>query len=223
MAAVSLLSGGLDSIVATWLAAREVPVALALTCDYGQRAAAREIEAAGRVAAALGVPHQVVPLPWLPAVAGDALTRHDRALPHPEAADLDSAVAEETAAAVWVPNRNGLLLNIAAVYADALGCEAVVVGFNAEEGATFPDNTPAYATAAEAAFSYSTRGGCRVLSPTLALTKVQIVQAGQAAGAPLQYAWSCYEGGPVACGRCESCRRSQRAFARARELGESSN
>jgi 7-cyano-7-deazaguanine synthase len=213
MKAVSLLSGGLDSVVATWLAAQEHDIRLCLTCDYGQRAAAREIEAAGHVAAALGMPHKVVPLPWVGQVAGDALTTASRALPELSAEELDTKAAVQSAAAVWVPNRNGLLLNVAGVFAEALGCQGIVVGFNAEEGATFPDNTPAFMHAAGRAFSFSTRHGLQVLSPTVAMTKRQIVQAGYEAQAPLQFVWSCYEGGQTPCRKCESCLRSARAFA----------
>jgi 7-cyano-7-deazaguanine synthase len=215
MKAIALLSGGLDSVVATWLAAREMDLALAITCDYGQRAAEREIWAASQVATALAVPHQVIPLPWLKAVAGDALTDSGKALPRLRADQLDSAAAADSAAAVWVPNRNGLLINIAGVYADALGCEAIIVGFNAEEGVTFPDNTPAFAEAIEGSLSFSTRAGCRIVSPTMTMNKVAIVRAGREAGAPLDLCWSCYEAGPAQCGVCESCLRSRRAFAEA--------
>lgn len=215
MKAISLLSGGLDSVVATWLAAKEIEVVLALTCDYGQRAAAREIQAAGQVATALGIPQQVIPLPWVKEIAGDALTSAEKALPQLAADELDSDAAVDSAAAVWVPNRNGLLINVAGVYADALGCEGIIVGFNAEEGVTFPDNTPAFAQAIGAALSFSTRKGCRIVSPTMAMNKAEIVRAGREAGAPLDLCWSCYEAGPGQCGVCESCLRSRRAFAEA--------
>ena len=214
--AISLLSGGLDSVVATWLAAREMEIALAVTCDYGQRAAEREIWAASQVAAALGAPHQVIPLPWVAEVASDALTNHEKPLPRLTNEQLDSESANQSAAAVWVPNRNGLLLNIAGVFAEALGCEAIIVGFNAEEAATFSDNTDSYAQAATVAFAYSTRVRCKVVSPTVTMTKRQIVAAGDAAGAPLDLCWSCYEAGPAQCGTCESCLRSRRAFEAAR-------
>ncbi|MHB8994742.1 MAG: 7-cyano-7-deazaguanine synthase QueC [Armatimonadota bacterium] len=215
MKAISLLSGGLDSVVATWLATRDLEIALAITCDYGQRAAEREIEAASHVAAALAVPHRIISLPWLAEIAGDALTNRDQPLPLLGKDQLDSTAARESAAAVWVPNRNGLLLNIAGVFADALRAEAIIVGFNAEEAATFSDNTPEYTAAATSAFRYSTRSGCQVISPTVAMTKREIVLAGRETGAPLDLCWSCYDSGPVPCRVCESCLRSQRAFAEA--------
>ncbi|MGE5531547.1 MAG: 7-cyano-7-deazaguanine synthase QueC [Bacteroidota bacterium] len=217
MKAISLLSGGLDSVVATWLAAREMEIALAITCDYGQRAAEREIEAASHAAAALAVPHRVIPLPWLAQIASDALTDAKKPLPLLGKDELDTAAATESAAAVWVPNRNGLLLNVAGVFADALGAEAIIVGFNAEEAATFSDNSEEYAAAATSAFGYSTRAGCHVASPTVKMAKREIVLAGREAGAPLDLCWSCYDSGPVPCRVCESCLRSQRAFAEADE------
>lgn len=213
MKAVVLLSGGLDSVVAATLATAEYQLVLALTADYGQRAAAMEIAAARQVAAYLGTPHQVVPLPWVARVAGDALTSPARPLPHPQEGELDSQAAEASAAAVWVPNRNGLLVNVAGVYAEALGCEAIICGFNAEEGATFSDNTPAFVDAVNVCFAFSTRSKVLLVSPTIGLKKAEIVRAGQEAGAPLELVWSCYEAGPLPCGKCESCQRSQRALA----------
>jgi 7-cyano-7-deazaguanine synthase len=211
--AVVLLSGGLDSVVASFLARQEHELALAITCDYGQRAARPECAAAGRVAAVLGVPHEVASLPWVGRVAADALTSPAAPLPHLQPDRLDSADAEQSAAAVWVPNRNGLLINVAAVYAEALGCEAIVTGFNAEEAATFADNSADYVTAANEALSYSTRTGVQVISPTQSLTKQEIVRVGRELKAPLRLVWSCYEGGPRPCLKCESCLRLKRALS----------
>ena len=116
---------------------------------------------------------------------------------------------------VWVPNRNGLLIAVAAAFAEARAARAVVVGFNREEGATFPDNTEQFVERTNAALALSTRGGVEVVAPTLSLDKAGIVRLGVEIGAPLEWVWSCYEGGPAPCGRCESCRRSLRAFERA--------
>lgn len=215
MAAVVLLSGGLDSAVAFTLAHRGGGVALALTFDYGQRAVRREIEAARAMADRFRVPHRAIEIPFLGEITKTALVARDREVPLPAVADLDSARAHETARAVWVPNRNGIMVNIAAGFAESLGAEAVVVGFNREEGATFPDNTEAFAAAASGALAFSTLSKVRVLAPTGALDKAEIVRAGRAAGAPLDLVWSCYLGGERPCGACESCSRLRRALAAA--------
>jgi len=211
---VSLLSGGLDSVVATTVAAREHVVALGLTFDYGQRAALAEAAAAGAVCATLGIEHRVIRLPWLAEITNTALVDPGAALPELGPDDLDDAdTTQASAAAVWVPNRNGVFVSIAAAFAESSGCEAVVCGFNAEEGQTFADNTPEFAAAASEALAYSTMNHVRVVSPTQDLTKVQIVALGRRIGAPLQHIWSCYEPGPERCGKCESCLRSARAMA----------
>jgi 7-cyano-7-deazaguanine synthase len=209
---ISLLSGGLDSVVATTVAAREGSVELALTFDYGQRAASAETAAARAVCRELGLAHRVIELPWLAEITTTALVSRDRALPEPGELD-DPGEAQASAAAVWVPNRNGVFINIAAAFAESLGCEAVVCGFNAEEAQTFPDNTLAFAQAATEALAHSTLAKVRVWSPTQDLTKADIVALGCRIDAPLRHVWSCYEPGPDPCGRCESCRRFRRAMA----------
>ncbi len=213
MPAVVLLSGGLDSTVAFKAALDAGGVALALTFDYGQRAAAREIERARAIAARFDVAHRAIELAWLAEITRTALVARDRPLPRPAgAADLDDPErARASAAAVWVPNRNGVFVNIAAAFAEALGADRVVVGFNREEGATFPDNTEDYARAATAALGWSTLSKVRVDAPTAALDKVEIVRLGRRIGAPLDLVWPCYEGGAEPCGTCESCRRFERA------------
>src|SRR5438093_7565425 len=102
-AAVVLLSGGLDSTVAFKLAVDRTGVALALTFDYGQRAARREIEAARAIAGRFGVAHRAVEIPFLGEITKTALVARDAEVPRPSPEDLDSARAQETALAVWVP------------------------------------------------------------------------------------------------------------------------
>lgn len=217
MRCISLLSGGLDSVVATTVATREGAVELALTADYGQRSAAAEIAAAQGVCRGLGINHRVVELPWLAEITGTALVNTGSDLPELKPDELDDA--DRTAAsaqAVWVPNRNGVLINIAAAFAESLGCDTVVCGFNAEEAQTFPDNTPEFARAATESLSFSTLSKVQVWSPTEDLTKVEIVALGRRIGAPLQLVWSCYQPGPDPCGTCESCLRFRRAMREAR-------
>lgn len=214
---ILILSGGLDSTVSSWIAARISPPVLALTFDYGQKAARREQDSARKTAERLNVPHRVLALPWLAEVTTTALVDVDSELPTLEEKDLDDPSKNRPAAeAVWVPNRNGLFLNIAASYAEALQAEILVTGFNAEEGITFPDNSAPFVRAANEFFWYSTLKKIRVVSHTLYLTKVEIVRKAALLGVPLQEIWSCYTGGPSPCRRCESCLRTLRAFREAR-------
>jgi len=211
MNAIALLSGGLDSTVNLKRALEESNVLLALTFDYGQRAAEREVEAARAIAEALGVPHRVVELPWLAQVTTTALVDREQALPEPSEGELSSRGAE-TAEAVWVPNRNGVFVNIAAAYAESLSCEEIVVGFNAEEGATFPDNSREFFHAANAALALSTLRRVRLQCYTLDMMKSELLAFGRRIDAPLGLIWPCYENGPEICWRCESCARLRRAL-----------
>ncbi|MHC4507323.1 MAG: 7-cyano-7-deazaguanine synthase, partial [Planctomycetota bacterium] len=141
--AVALLSGGLDSVVATAAAARSGGVVLALTFDYGQRSRKREAAAARSVARALGVKWKRVALPWLAELIPESMRRAGKGLPRPREAELDDPSRRKRAArSVWVPNRNGVFLNIAAAYAEHSGARAVVAGFNREEARAFPDSSP---------------------------------------------------------------------------------
>lgn len=211
--AVVLLSGGLDSAVNLAAAAAAGPVALALTFDYGQMAANREIEAAAAMALRYGVEHKIIRTPWLSSISS-ALTDRRLVMPEPETGDLDDpAAAIDSAAAVWIPNRNGVFVNVAAALAEQTGASDVVAGFNAEEAATFPDNGPDYVDAANRALVFSTQARVRIVCYTLELDKAAIVRLGRRLGAPLDLVWACYRGGVSMCGRCESCRRLARAYA----------
>lgn len=216
MRQIILLSGGLDSAVCLAQAVREGEVRLALNFSYGQRAEGRERESAEKLADYYGVPLECVELPFLKRLTGTALVADGVPLPELEPADLDDPeMSRKTVEQVWVPNRNGLFVNIAACYAESLGCDVLVAGFNAEEAQTFPDNSQAFVEAANRALSYSTRKGVRLLSYTQAMTKPEIARLGAELGLPFEMIWSCYRGGEVMCGRCESCRRLRRALAAA--------
>ncbi len=186
-----------------------------LTFDYGQRAYDREREAAARLSAHYKVAHQTISLPWFKELlqGGGLINRKDR-LPTPQARELSEFDAStKSAKAVWVPNRNGVMIEIAAGIAEDLGAEAVLVGFNREEAATFPDNSKAYVEALSKALSFSTSNHVKLLSPTLSLDKVEIVNEARRLSLPLDNLWSCYEGEAQMCGVCESCMRLKRALA----------
>lgn len=211
---IVLLSGGLDSTVAFKKAIDMGEVALTLTFDYGQRAAAREAEAAAKMSARFNVEHRLIDLPWLKEITKTALVCKNEKIPELSADELDGAGGKttESAKSVWVPNRNGVFINIAAAYAESLGADIIVTGFNIEEAATFPDNSPEFIAATNGALSFSTLNKVQLISPTSSLNKTEIVALGQDIDAPLDLLWSCYRGGEQMCGACESCMRLKRAL-----------
>jgi 7-cyano-7-deazaguanine synthase len=213
---VALLSGGLDSSVAAFMAARRGPVAVALVFDYGQRAAKREKAAAQRIAERLKAECRMIELPFLREVTKTALVMNDRVIPQVKLSKLDDRTeTEKSAQQVWVPNRNGLFLNVAAAVAEGEGFGEIVVGFNAEEAATFPDNSANFISRAEACFELSTLSRPTICAPTIGMTKTEIVREGLKHDVPFAEVWSCYLGGKRMCGRCESCLRSARAYQNA--------
>ena len=215
MKSIALLSSGLDSVVALTLALEDTDVELALTFDYGQLSAQREIEYSKKVCQHFGIEHRVIKLPWLAQISGSALTGAKQ-IPELREEELDlREVAEQTARQVWVPNRNGVFINIAASFAEALECDSIIVGFDAEEAETFPDNSREYVEAVNRALEFSTLNRVKVIAPVIDLNKSQIVAIGMEKGAPLEWSWSCYYGNDKPCMKCESCQRRSRAFKQA--------
>ncbi|MGB4508867.1 MAG: 7-cyano-7-deazaguanine synthase, partial [Syntrophomonadaceae bacterium] len=159
MQAVALLSGGLDSVVSMLLAPKEVDIVLAITVDYGQKASKQEIAVSQRIAHSKGIPHQVICLPFMKELNSDLLKPDNSAIVNP-----------------WVPNRNGLLINLAACLAENLGAQMVICGFNREESAIFPDNSSSFIKAVNSALSYSTRNHVFAKSFVQNMTKEDIVR-----------------------------------------------
>ena len=214
---ILILSGGLDSAVSAALAAEQTNPTLALFFDYGQRAASAEQRAATAIADHLQVPCKTVGLPWLAELGQSALTRHDQTIPELTEAQLDNQKeSEKTARAVWVPNRNGVFLNVAASFAESLEATLLITGFNAEEAVTFPDNSEDFVKVAKEFFHYATANGVTVTSYTQQWNKEEIVREGLERHLPFEKLWSCYDAGSKQCGSCESCQRSIRAY---REVG----
>lgn len=212
--AIVLLSGGLDSSINLASAVLDHEVPLCLTFDYGQKAAAKEILAARKITDHFKVPLKVVELPWFKDFSS-ALNSADKSKSIPIASQVsldDINISKQTAKAVWVPNRNGVFLNIAAAYAESMKVELVIPGFNAEEAATFPDNSYDFLRNLRKSFSYSTSTNVDVQCYTITMNKVEIVQLGQKLKFPWELLWPCYQSLDLWCGECESCLRAKRAF-----------
>jgi 7-cyano-7-deazaguanine synthase len=203
--AVALVSGGLDSVVSLALADREFEVRLVLFFDYGQRA--RSSERASVVAAAgyYGLPIEEVDLKWLGGLSPAAMRESRRG--EPAGGDALDSLED-----VWIPNRNGVFLNVAASYAEKYGCGVVIAGFNREEAEEFPDNTPQFVAAVNEALRYSTLRSVEVRSYLRDLSKREILRRGLEISAPLSVIWSCYRSGEQMCGTCVSCLRLRSAI-----------
>jgi len=213
--AIVLLSGGLDSTVALALAEKEYLVKTVLFFEYNQNALKMEKEAASKIAGVYELRVEYVDLPWLAENSFSSLIRGEKAALGNAA---DSAGAKTVyqdkgdVSSVWVENRNGIFLNIAAAFASWQDCSVIITGFNREEAATFSDNSRQYIDAVNKALDIGERKNIRVESPTVDFYKKEIVEEGIRLSIPWELLWSCYRGGRLMCGKCESCLKLKSAL-----------
>jgi 7-cyano-7-deazaguanine synthase len=194
---IILLSGGLDSTVSAAVARRRTQPIFALTFDYGQRAAKMEIAASKKICRFLKIKHKLVRLPFFKEFRRLMLL-----------GEAKGALKKfENVRDLWIPNRNGLFINIAACFAEYYGASIIVTGFNREEAQEFPDNSERFLRAVNRSLKYSTLSNVEVRSYVLQYTKKEIYGLGLKYKAPLELVYSCYLGGKNMCGKCASCRR----------------
>jgi 7-cyano-7-deazaguanine synthase len=210
--AVVLLSGGLDSATVLGMARAQNFLCHALSVDYGQRHQA-ELDAAARVAAALGASEHRIMHVDLAGIGGSALT------------DASVAVPEVSSAGIpvtYVPARNTLLLSLALGWAEVLGATDIFVGVNAVDYSGYPDCRPAFVHAFEHLARLATKAGVegaefKIHAPLINLSKADIVKAGSRLGIDYGMTVSCYQADAQgrACGKCDSCRLRAEGFSAA--------
>lgn len=210
-AVVALVSGGLDSLVVAAMAKAAGWRLFALTVDYNQRHRI-ELQAAARVAEALGAErHVVLPLD-LTQFGGSALTD--------DALDVPKGGVEPGIPITYVPARNTIFLSLCLGWAEAVGARDIAIGVNALDYSGYPDCRAEFISAFENMANLATKAGVegdpfKVHTPLVAMTKADIVQAGTELGINLGLSWSCYD--PTDdfrhCGECDSCRLRQKGFA----------
>lgn len=209
--AISVLSGGLDCTVATSVFAKDHEIH-AITFNYGQKAFRRELQAAEEICNRMGWTHEVIDLPWLAEISNSSLNT-DEDIPEPSEDDLDNPEkSTKSASSVWVPARNMVFTSIAVSYAESIGAEKIIVGWDAEEAATFPDNSKEFLETFNELIDVGSPEKIRIEAPAIDLNKEEIVELGLKVGAPIELSYSCYKGSDKQCGVCESCMRRKRAF-----------
>lgn len=212
--AISVLSGGLDSAVATAIYAEDYDIT-AITFDYGQQSLERELESAKALCDRYNMKHEVIQLPWLAKISNSSLTS-DVDIPDVELDELDDEVkALENSKSVWVPARNTVFCSIALAYAESLQAEIIIVGWDYEEAVTFPDNSKEYLESFNKTIEYGSFDDISIKAPLIDMDKEDIVLKGDEVNVPMELSYSCYKGSSVHCGVCESCQRRKRAFMKA--------
>ena len=218
MRAIVLLSGGLDSYTAAAIAASEGFELYALTIDYGQRHR-RELEAAHRVAWALGVARHLELAIDLRSIGGSSLTSDAPGLDIPR--DRDVAAVSDIPS-TYVPARNTIFLSLALAWAEAIDARDIVMGVNALDYSGYPDCRLEFIRAFETLASLATRAGVegarmRIHTPLIDLSKADIITRGLALDLDYGLTHSCYDPLPsgAPCGRCDSCLLRAKGFAQA--------
>jgi 7-cyano-7-deazaguanine synthase len=208
MGNIVLLSSGLDSTVNLAECIKKNEDTLALTFDYGQKSAKKEIEFSKKICRYYKIKHIILEVPYFKKFSRSSLLKENLKIPFISEKDLKNRdKLLKSRDRVWVPNRNALFINIAACIAESLKIKYIVVGFNKEEAETFPDNSKNFLKAMNKTLSYSTLNKVKVKSYTLNLTKKEILKRGIKLNIPFQYLWVCYNGGKNFCWECESCIR----------------
>jgi 7-cyano-7-deazaguanine synthase len=179
-----------------------------LSFDYGAKHNPRELPCAAHHARALGLPHQVVALPFIGEHFTSDLLRGGGDIP-------EGHYADETMRRTVVPFRNGILLAVAAGFAESAGAEGLVIAAHGGDHAIYPDCREEFMRAMADALRLGTYAGIRLLRPFIAHDKAGIAAEGARLGVDFARTWSCYKGGEVHCGRCGTCVERREAFQQA--------
>lgn len=202
---VHILSGGLDSAVLLYHLLDMGLKVEAITFDYGQRHADREIESAQALCHTKSVPQTVVNLKSITSlISSSALTNPDIPVPlgHYESETMRQTV---------VPNRNMIMASIAAGHAVAQRADYISLAVHAGDHVIYPDCRERFILALNVAIHLAT-DHITVLAPFVALRKADIVRRGYDLGVPFGITYSCYKGGERHCGECGTCTERQEAF-----------
>jgi 7-cyano-7-deazaguanine synthase len=198
----------MDSVTALYHAHADGEVVAALSCDYGAKHNARELPMAAWHCRRLLLPHVVLPLAFIGEHFTSDLLLGGGPIPEGHYEDL-------TMQRTVVPFRNGILLAIAAGFAESRGAGAVVLAAHAGDHAIYPDCRAAFLGAQAEAIRLGTYAGIELLRPFVNDTKAAIARRGAALGVDYSRTWSCYVGGEIHCGRCGTCVERREAFLEA--------
>lgn len=207
--AVCIISGGMDSAVAAYIAKNEGYEIIGLHFNYGQRTEKKELECFEKISKALNAKIYVVELPFFSQIGASALTDKNIAVPTD---GLKPGVP-----ITYVPFRNGIFLSIAAAVAEKEAAEAIYIGVVEEDSSGYPDCREEFIKSMERSINLGTKEETKIKlkTPLVHLRKEDIVSKAIELGVPLEFTWSCYQAEDEACGVCDSCRLRLKGFKKA--------
>ena len=208
---VVLVSGGMDSATVLGIAAFLGYSIAAIHFNYNQRSKDKELQAFDALCDFYGVKRKIaVDMSFLSVIGGSALTDDAIAVPDnlPETGEIPPT---------YVPFRNGIMISMAAAWAEVIGAKKIFVGVVEEDSSGYPDCRESFIKAMEEAVNLGRKpeSELRIVAPLIHLRKAQIVKIGVTLGVPYELTWSCYHGREKHCGKCPACRLRRKAFSEA--------
>ena len=211
--AVVLLSGGLDSATTLFIAKAKGYRVSCLIFDYGQRHK-RELNSAVKIARLARCKYHIlkISLPW----KGSALLDNKIKLPVHKKGKF--SVVKNRIPSTYVPARNTIFISFAVSFAEATGADSIFIGANIIDFSGYPDCRPRYYKIFNELIKRATKKGAegeriKIHTPLIKYTKAEIIKKAKKLKVPLKYTWSCYKGGRIPCGVCDSCKLREKGFA----------
>lgn len=197
-----IISGGMDSV--TLLYEKKDEIGMALSFAYGSNHSENELKCASYHCEKLGIPHKIIHLDFMKDF-GSSLTSGADAIP-------EGHYAAENMKSTVVPFRNGIMLSVAAGYAEANGFSSLLLASHFGDHAIYPDCRSDFSKAISEAIRLGTYAGVTVEAPYSEITKDEIARRGSKLGVDYSKTWSCYKGGEKHCGKCGTCVERKEAF-----------
>lgn len=211
--AICILSGGMDSTLASYIAKNDGYEIIAVHFNYGQRTQDRELKAFRDICEDLKILEKYeIDIPFFTQIGASALT--DKTI------DVPTGGIEAGVPITYVPFRNGIFLSITAAIAEKEGASAMYIGVVQEDSSGYPDCTDEFITKMEKAINQGTKEETKIeiRTPLVHLSKAQIVLEAIKLNVPLEHTWSCYKEEKEACGVCDSCRLRLNGFKIANQI-----
>jgi 7-cyano-7-deazaguanine synthase len=211
--AICILSGGMDSTLASYIAKNDGYEIIAVHFNYGQRTQDRELKAFRDICEDLKILEKYeIDIPFFTQIGASALT--DKNI------DVPTGGVEAGVPITYVPFRNGIFLSITAAIAEKEGATAMYIGVVQEDSSGYPDCTDLFISDMKRAINQGTKEDTHIdiVTPLVHLSKAQIVQEAMKLNVPLEHTWSCYKEEKEACGVCDSCRLRLNGFKIANQI-----
>ena len=211
--AICILSGGMDSTLASYIAKNDGYEIIAVHFNYGQRTQDRELKAFRDICDDLEILEKYeIDIPFFTQIGASALT--DKTI------DVPTGGVEAGVPITYVPFRNGIFLSITAAIAEKEGATAMYIGVVQEDSSGYPDCTDEFINDMKKAINQGTKEDTHIniITPLVHLSKAQIVQEAIKLKVPLEHTWSCYKEESEACGVCDSCRLRLNGFKIANQI-----